>query len=321
MKKQFTSLVLSCLLSLSLFPTLTQGQELLTSDSLSTSVSTLFPDVPQEEWYTKYIQVAYDAGCIKGKDNGYFEPEATVTFAEWAVMISNAYHGPTLTEEKNKITTEHWGAPYVNTLKESYLFNQDFTHLLETYLYDESLSRYQASYLTAMLLHEKNVASEEDSFYTSQLHTYIDTTTCENPVLLGTTVYHDIMSGKTDDTFHGDGTLTRGEACVILTKLLSHEDITREQYKTPTSYTFRYSSYLLEHYEKHGIDMGFPNQEAYLAAANDVVSSYLALWKLEEDGDDCYFIEATNEFVVVSPDEYIRTYFIATGGLDYFNRQ
>ena len=47
-----------------------------------------------------------------------------------------------------------------------------------------------------------------------------------------------------------------------------------------------------------------------------------ALDKLEaEDNDDVYFLEATNEFVVVSTDGYIRTYFIASGGIDYYNRQ
>ncbi len=45
-----------------------------------------------------------------------------------------------------------------------------------------------------------------------------------------------------------------------------------------------------------------------------------ALHKLEkEDGDDVYFVEDTNEFVVVSTDGYIRTYFIAD--IDYYNRQ
>ena len=41
----------------------------------------------------------------------------------------------------------------------------------------------------------------------------------------------------------------------------------------------------------------------------------------EEDGDDVYYIESTNEFVVVSKDGYLRTYFYPSDGLDYFNRQ
>jgi len=86
--------------------------------------------------------------------------------------------------------------------------------------------------------------------------------------------------------------------------------------------TFRKESNLTSHYEKHGIEMGFDSAEEYLEAANAVVNNPDSLHKLEaEDGDDVYYLEATNEFVVVSKDGYIRTYFNPSDGLDYFNRQ
>lgn len=86
--------------------------------------------------------------------------------------------------------------------------------------------------------------------------------------------------------------------------------------------TFRKEEYLQEHYEKHGIDMGFDSAAEYLAAANKVLENEDVLHKIEaEDGDDVYYLEATNEFVVVSTDGYIRTYFSPEDGIDYFNRQ
>lgn len=88
------------------------------------------------------------------------------------------------------------------------------------------------------------------------------------------------------------------------------------------NYSFRNERLLNQHYEKHGIEMGFATIEDYVAAANAVINHPDVLHKLEaEDNDDVYFLEATNEFVVVSTDGYIRTYFIASGGIDYFNRQ
>lgn len=87
-------------------------------------------------------------------------------------------------------------------------------------------------------------------------------------------------------------------------------------------YYFRNQSTLDSHYEKHGIEMGFSSAEEYEAAASDVANSPDALHKTEkEDGDDVYYIEATNEFVVVSTDGYIRTYFLPSGGKAYFDRQ
>ena len=86
------------------------------------------------------------------------------------------------------------------------------------------------------------------------------------------------------------------------------------------TYEFRKHRYLTEHFEKHGDEFPYDTEEAYLQGANNVINNPDTLHKLEkEDGDDVYFVEDTNEFVVVSTDGYIRTYFIAD--IDYYNRQ
>ena len=87
-------------------------------------------------------------------------------------------------------------------------------------------------------------------------------------------------------------------------------------------YNFRNNDRLTEHYKKHGKEMGFKSAEEYEDAASDVVNNPNALHKTEkEDGDDVYYVEDTNEFVVVSSDGYIRTYFYPSAGIDYYNRQ
>lgn len=85
---------------------------------------------------------------------------------------------------------------------------------------------------------------------------------------------------------------------------------------------FRNKNLLNQHYQKHGIDMGFSSAAEYEKAAAQVPYAPDVLHKIEkEDGDDIYYIESTNEFVVVSTDGYIRTYFNPDRGIDYFNRQ
>ena len=87
-------------------------------------------------------------------------------------------------------------------------------------------------------------------------------------------------------------------------------------------YTFRNSTLLENHYQKHGIEMGFGSASEYEKAASNVVNSPDALHKKEkEDNDDVYYIEATNEFVVVSTDGFIRTYFKPSSGKAYYDRQ
>jgi len=87
-------------------------------------------------------------------------------------------------------------------------------------------------------------------------------------------------------------------------------------------YTFRSDYYLTEHFKKHGDEFAYSSEDEYLEGANQVIESDEALHKTEaEDGDDVYYLEKTNEFVIVSTDGYIRTYFKPEDGLDYYNRQ
>ena len=91
---------------------------------------------------------------------------------------------------------------------------------------------------------------------------------------------------------------------------------------TVAEITFRNDKLLDQHYEKHGIEMGFASAQEYELAAYKVIINSETLHKIEaEDGDDVYYLEETNEFVVVSRDGYIRTYFNPSAGLDYYNRQ
>ncbi len=91
---------------------------------------------------------------------------------------------------------------------------------------------------------------------------------------------------------------------------------------TYTRYYFRNDKLLTQHYEKHGIEMGFDSKESYEKAASDVINNPKALYKLEaEDGDHVYYVEDTNEFAILSPDGYIRTYFLPSAGKAYFDRQ
>ncbi len=102
----------------------------------------------------------------------------------------------------------------------------------------------------------------------------------------------------------------------------SSESVPAESAPEAVQLRFRNQKLLKQHYEKHGIEMGFSSAEEYERAAAAVVSHPGVLHKTEaEDGDDVYYIESTNEFVVVSTDGYLRTYFNPDRGIDYFNKQ
>lgn len=76
---------------------------------------------------------------------------------------------------------------------------------------------------------------------------------------------------------------------------------------------------LYKHYIKHGREVNCHSPEEYLSKANKVVESRFAQTKTTVDGDTAYYIAQTGEFVVVSPRNYIRTYYKVTYG--YFLKQ
>lgn len=109
------------------------------------------------------------------------------------------------------------------------------------------------------------------------------------------------------------------EAEVKESQVQQSTEILPEDY---VEYYFRNDNLLEQHYEKHGVEMGFDSMEEYEEAACAVIYNPDVLTKTEkEDGDYVYYVEETNEFVVLSQDGYIRTYFNPSAGIDYYNRQ
>ena len=115
--------------------------------------------------------------------------------------------------------------------------------------------------------------------------------------------------------------VTEVETTAEVTEASTSAEVTETEIPAK-QYRFRNSELLDTHYEKHGIEMGFASAEEYEKAATAVINAPEVLHKYEkEDNDDVYYLESTNEFVIVSTDGYIRTYFKPDSGKDYFDKQ
>ena len=97
-----------------------------------------------------------------------------------------------------------------------------------------------------------------------------------------------------------------------------------ETEKAVQKYYFRSEKLFDSHYEKHGAEFGDITQDEYLDLANELINAEgkNILHKTEkEDGDFLYYDTETNEFLVLSTNGYIRTFFKPSAGLDYWERQ
>ena len=90
-----------------------------------------------------------------------------------------------------------------------------------------------------------------------------------------------------------------------------------------TQYSFHTSELYESHFLKHGAEFGNITKEQYLQMANDLINSKSksVLTKHEDDSDKLFYDVNKNEFLVLSTDGYIRTFFKPDDGLDYYNKQ
>ena len=145
------------------------------------------------------------------------------------------------------------------------------------------------------------------------------------------TVYEDdptVPENDGEETTEAETTITQDESSETGT-----DSVTFDNYEydfgsssdTYVEYHFRNKKYLDQHFQKHGGEFegfGYDTAEDYEKGASDVINDTSALHKTEkEDGDGVYYIEATNEFVVLSTDGYIRTYFRPDKGKAYYDKQ
>lgn len=193
---------------------------------------------------------------------------------------------------------------------------------------------------------EDDVGELEETYVGTDISRYIDSIGEEPTETLSETVSEDDTEtsyGETSDGETSDGEMSDGEKSndeisdsetaaetVISDEITSadipeaSEDDLSETEKAVQKYYFRSEKLFDSHYEKHGAEFGDITQDEYLDLANELINAEgeNILHKTEkEDGDFLYYDTETNEFLVLSTDGYIRTFFKPSAGLDYWERQ
>ncbi len=81
------------------------------------SASMAFSDVAETAWYTEYIDYALSRKMISGKGNGTFDPEGTITRAEFVQLLANISDVPcdiqNVTTNFTDVPAESWYAPAI----------------------------------------------------------------------------------------------------------------------------------------------------------------------------------------------------------------
>lgn len=174
-----------------------------------------FYDVPKDHWAFEYIAELVDRGVIAGYEDGSFRPSSTVTRAEFAkIMVCAA---SVSTTDNNVYFTDmqgHWAVPYVNAA-ENYLT----AYSDNTYRPDQAAVREDVT-MAMVKLKGYDVSNVDFSY----LSGFTDTDSISNNIkaYVAVAVEKGLISGFEDNTFRGQGTLTRAEAATLLWKAFQY---------------------------------------------------------------------------------------------------
>ncbi len=168
-----------------------------------------FWDVPKTHWAFPYIAELVDKGVLAGYEDGSFQPDNTVTRAEWAKIMVLAAGLPA---SDNNIyfadMANHWANIYVNTAK-----NYLAAYTDGTFKPDHSAVREDVT--VSMVKLKGYDISKVDYSYLNQ---FTDMNSISNSLkaYVAVAVQKELISGFEDNTFRGQDTLTRAEAATLL---------------------------------------------------------------------------------------------------------
>lgn len=200
------------------------GASLFPLESKAAGV-TKFKDVPSSHWAKSAIDAAVQKGYFKGYSDGTFRPNATITRAEFAVLLSRLSKNEVKDyKEDFQDVKGHWAESAVNqAVGMGFINSKDYTNGFQPgkALTRREMAKWMASGLAA---NDKDYQTALDDtsteaalvpvaeFYKGGLlkadYPYVS-------VALGT----GLMAGYPDGTFGPNKTTTRAETAVILSRL------------------------------------------------------------------------------------------------------
>ncbi len=185
---------------------------------VGTSFAANFTDVSSSHWGYDYIYTAVDEGLMSGTSDTTFNPNGTMSYGEFAVVVVNgAYGGQTIV----KSTDSHWSDPYLNVLIDNGLFktrsNQDIVD--QTFGWqDQGITREDVASVICRLGNLQD-SSFPDLAYDDLTQAATSHLPSAQILDIHCVINDEIMKGA-DGKFGVGNTLLRVEACVIFPILL-----------------------------------------------------------------------------------------------------
>jgi hypothetical protein len=173
-----------------------------------------FNDVPSNIWYTGTVKQAAAKALVRGVGNNNYEPNRSVTRAEFAQMITNAL-----------LLRQAEGTPYVDVTGDQWYANaiaRTFTSGLlgkfaeKNFYPSQPITREEIATILAAVLRKRDISS------TASLGHFAGSVEMTSAYMEDIALVFGIglMQGVSDDKFDPKGVTTRAQAATVLIRLL-----------------------------------------------------------------------------------------------------
>jgi len=197
--------------------------------STTSALAATYSDVPENAWYTGYVNKISELKGFAGYEDGTFRPDNQITQEEFVktVVALTVGEQPEATGENTspkrswKNCWDSWAQPYLNKAMEMGLITEEDTDFRYNGLPCTRGNMAKIATRAFEYLKEEDIA--DTSTYATKLKDYSDIPDKFKSYVLQA-YGKGIISGYEDGTFRSDGILTRAEASSVLVRLIDKDE-------------------------------------------------------------------------------------------------
>lgn len=177
-----------------------------------------YTDVTGNEWYYDNITAMSDAGLLSGYEDNAFRADKPMTYAEFTSVLKR-YISPAA----NSSASGHWAA---ETMEYALLHNWYDYDEINASLYDAEIPRYMAVKLT-VLAFDTPKTENDDGVYWRYMNEIKDFNSIDGRYgyLVIRAYNNGILTGDERGNFNPRSSLTRAEACAIISRAANMNNI------------------------------------------------------------------------------------------------
>lgn len=186
-----------------------------------------FPDLSGSHWAYADVQQCVKLGIVAGYEDGTFRPDGSVTTAEFITMMCRTFYGDELAKNSSdsRFSGYEWYAPAMYTGAKILAGTSNMGGELVNYgksFYNVKLSRYDMAQVlyNTLAANGKTASASQQAAARAEIKDWSKVpgnyqTAVTNCYALG------ILNGMNGGNFSGEQTMTRAQACIVISRMLS----------------------------------------------------------------------------------------------------